>query len=120
LPGLDVRDAAGKEKQMTPEEAVQVESSQRQHFETLLHQERSILASQQLEYDLFATLRPRVFQDGSQFCVLHGDDLQSGIAGFGDTVYKAICDFNMAFHRPIKNAAPKQNGSPANIEQQPQ
>lgn len=54
------------------------------------------------EYNLFATLRPKVIREGNQYCVLHGEDLQSGIAGFGDTIYKAILDFNKAFHTPVK------------------
>ena len=32
-------------------------------------------------------------QDGNQWCFLCGEDLQSGIAGFGDTPQDAINDF---------------------------
>lgn len=88
---------------MTKEELDQVESSQRQHFDCILQQERQFLASQQIEFDLFATLKPKISIDGNQYCVLYGDDLQSGVAGFGDTLYYAIIDFNKAFHRPIKD-----------------
>ena len=28
---------------------------------------------------------PRLFKDGNQWCVLHGENLQEGIAGFGST-----------------------------------
>lgn len=51
------------------------------------------------EYNLFAILKPKLTKDGDQWCVLYGDDLQQGIAGFGDTPYLAILDFNKAFHR---------------------
>lgn len=36
-------------------------------------------------------------KDGKQFCVLAGDNLQSGIAGFGDTANKATSDFRKNF-----------------------
>lgn len=39
------------------------------------------------------------FKDGNQWCVLLGKNIQEGIAGFGETPYKAILDFNGAFHR---------------------
>ena len=35
------------------------------------------------------------------YCVLHGNDLQEGIAGFGETIIKAIYDFNKQFHKPL-------------------
>lgn len=48
---------------------------------------------------LIESLKPRITKDGSMWCVLYGDNLQEGIAGFGDTPYQAILDFNSAFHR---------------------
>lgn len=48
---------------------------------------------------LIESLRPRITKDGSQWCVLYGENLQEGIAGFGDTPYQAILDFNSAFHK---------------------
>lgn len=53
------------------------------------------------EMTLFSMLKPKVSIDGNQWCVLYGEDLQSGVAGFGDTLMKAICDFNKSFHAPI-------------------
>jgi hypothetical protein len=32
----------------------------------------------------------RVFMDGDKWCALLGDDLQSGLAGFGDTPAEAL------------------------------
>jgi hypothetical protein len=37
--------------------------------------------------------------DGNMWCFLWGDDLQSGVAGFGDTVYAAMMDFDRAMYR---------------------
>ena len=36
--------------------------------------------------------------DGNQYCWLFGENLQVGIAGFGDTPYLAMLDFNKAFY----------------------
>ena len=38
--------------------------------------------------------RPTMILDGNQWCALYGDDLQSGIAGVGDTPEKAALDFD--------------------------
>ena len=86
---------------MTKEELDQVESSQRQWFDTLQHQEKMNVAAEQNEYNKFAMLKPKISIDGNQYCVLYGEDLQSGIAGFGDTLYLAILDFNKSFHKPL-------------------
>ena len=39
--------------------------------------------------------RPRLFIDGNQWCALYGDNLQDGVAGFGDTPDKAMRDFDL-------------------------
>lgn len=39
------------------------------------------------------------FMDGDKWCVLHGENLQEGIAGFGDTPDDAIREFNAAWYR---------------------
>lgn len=97
---------------MTKEELDQVESSQRQHFEVLLHQDKQALIVEQLEMNLFAMLKPKVSIDGNQYCVLYGEDLRSGICGFGDTLMLAIYDFNKQFHKPIiKSAIPGAAGN---------
>ena len=38
--------------------------------------------------------RPKLIRDGNQWCALHGDDLQSGVAGFGDSPQAAMFDFD--------------------------
>jgi hypothetical protein len=37
-------------------------------------------------------------KDGNQWCVLYGENLQEGIAGFGDTPDKAMTAFDVAWH----------------------
>lgn len=73
-----------------------------QQQEMLLHQSKMNKAVQEEEMNLFAMLKPKVSIDGNQWCVLYGENLQDGVAGFGDTLMKAIYDFNSNFHQPIK------------------
>jgi hypothetical protein len=44
-------------------------------------------------------MRPRVFPDGAMWCALYGDDLMSGVAGFGDTPEAACLAFDAAWCR---------------------
>jgi hypothetical protein len=39
-------------------------------------------------------LRAKIYPDGNQWCCLYGDDLQCGVAGFGDTPAKAANAFD--------------------------
>lgn len=43
----------------------------------------------------FMLLRPRMFPDGNMWCALYGDNLQEGVAGFGETPEKAAVDFDI-------------------------
>jgi hypothetical protein len=45
----------------------------------------------------FMTLRPRIFLDGSQWCARYGENLQDGVAGFGETPAKAAESFDLAW-----------------------
>ena len=38
--------------------------------------------------------RPRLSIDGNQWCALYGDNLQDGVAGFGDSPADAMWDFD--------------------------
>jgi len=38
--------------------------------------------------------RPRLFVDGDSYCALYGDDVISGVAGFGNTAAEAMADFD--------------------------
>lgn len=38
--------------------------------------------------------RPAISIDGDKWCALYGDDLQSGCAGFGDSIAEAMADFD--------------------------
>ena len=49
------------------------------------------------KYSIAVFLRPRLFIDGDKWCALYGENLQDGVAGFGDTPEQAFNDFNTAF-----------------------
>ena len=42
----------------------------------------------------FMLLKPSVFPDGANWCALYGEDLQNGVAGFGETPDAASRDFD--------------------------
>lgn len=51
-----------------------------------------------------AVFRPALSIDGNQYCALFGDDLQSGVAGFGDTPEAAMADFDKAWRTPLPSS----------------
>ena len=66
---------------------------------------RNQVAQEAQEFNLFATLNPRLQKDGNQWCVLYGDNLQVGIAGFGNSPHGAIMDFNSQWYKEIEQRA---------------
>lgn len=63
---------------------------------------RNHTAQEQQEFNLFATLKPSLNREGNQWAVLYGD-AKDGIAGFGDSPYLAIMDFNKEFYRSVSS-----------------
>ena len=61
---------------------------------------RNEMAHNEKHYSLFNMLKPQFGVDGNQWFVLLGD-LPTGIAGFGNTLYDAIGDWNCAFHKKL-------------------
>ena len=45
--------------------------------------------------------RPNLSMDGNQWCALYGENLQSGVAGFGDTPALAMADFDAAWNKKL-------------------
>lgn len=64
------------------------------HYQSIQHQESLNLITMKQEYMLFSMLNPKLYKDGDQWCVLYGENIQEGIAGFGSTPLKAILDWN--------------------------
>lgn len=53
--------------------------------------------------------KPRVFIDGNQWCALYGDNIQEGIAGFGDTVKSAMFNFDNEWNTRLTMKKDKNN-----------
>ncbi len=49
--------------------------------------------------------RPRLMADGDMWCALYGDDLASGISGFGTTPAEAMHEFDKAWNSSLTPAA---------------
>lgn len=79
----------------------QIESSQRQHHEVCRHNEQMTILSIELDFKLFSMLKPKLTKDGDEWCCMYGEDLMSGIAGFGKTPQKAITDWTNAWYKEI-------------------
>lgn len=43
----------------------------------------------------------RLIRAGNQWCALYGDDLQSGVAGFGSSPQEAMFDFDLAWREKL-------------------
>lgn len=44
-------------------------------------------------WQCITSLGIKPYKDGNQWCYLYGDNIQDGIAGFGETIFKAAWDF---------------------------
>lgn len=54
------------------------------------------------EYERPSVLfRPRIYVDGDKWCALYGDDLESGVAGFGDSPAEAMLDFDACWNKKL-------------------
>ena len=49
--------------------------------------------------------KPKLYRDGNQWCALLGDDLQSGVCGFGTSPHAAMMAFDQAWHAPLPDNA---------------
>ena len=66
-------------------------------YETLIAQSRHNAAIEAEEMNLAALLKPRIFIDGDKWCVLYGESVQDGVAGFGESPRLAVYAFNKAW-----------------------
>lgn len=47
--------------------------------------------------------RPRLSLDGDMWCALYGDDIATGVVGFGKSPADAMAAFDSAWHTPVIN-----------------
>ena len=60
---------------------------------------------QDLSFELlrpFRLMKTSIHIDGNQWCVLYGDNLQDGVAGFGDSPDEASRAFDKAWYEKLK------------------
>jgi hypothetical protein len=84
---------------MTQEEYYLAKIQRYNHDKDYTHQSEMNALVECEEMNLFSILKPTLKQDGNQWCCLYGEDLQVGIAGFGDTPYLAILAWNKEWHK---------------------
>ncbi|MDH5570592.1 MAG: hypothetical protein OEY89_02435 [Gammaproteobacteria bacterium] len=68
--------------------------------------EMEVIVARQ-EFNLVAFLQPKIFIEGNMWCILYGENLQSGVAGFGDSPLDAVMDFNRAWHSKLSKRTEK-------------
>lgn len=62
-------------------------------------------------------MRPSVVPDGTMWCALYGENIQEGVAGFGETPEKAMEAFDSAWQNERTPAAARAaNGCPQETE----
>lgn len=83
----------------TEEQYYYNKSSQDRIYGDLQHEATMAVIVADQEFSIMRNVGARIFKDGNAWCCLYGENLQVGIAGFGDTPYKAVLDFNKAFHK---------------------
>lgn len=59
----------------------------------------------ELMYSPAYLLKPRISIDGNKWCALYGENLQDGVAGFGDSPERAFADFNREWREQIRKGA---------------
>ena len=62
------------------------------HAIAMVQQDFSIAANEMQRPSVL--FRPSISIDGNQWCALYGEDLQRGVAGFGDSPALAMHDFD--------------------------
>lgn len=82
--------------------AEEIESSQRQYNESVLHHEKVCNEHELQAYRVYKLLKPTHSIDGNQHCLLMGKDLQTGFAGFGNSLHDAILDFRDYLKKELK------------------
>jgi len=73
------------------------------HYQSIQHQERLDLLIAESDMVFVKSYNLIPFKDGDEWCVLLGDNIQDGIAGFGKTPLNAILDFNTKFRTETIN-----------------
>lgn len=86
---------------MTEEDYLEIESSKRQWNQDLLQNEQLCNEGEVHIYKMFKALNATLQRDGNQWCALFGEDLQVGVAGFGDSPHEAILGWGIEMKNQV-------------------
>lgn len=75
--------------------------SQLLHYIDALGQSVKNIAVETEEYNLFSILKPKLFIKENQWCCLYGNDIETGIAGFGESPYASILNWSKQWYKKI-------------------
>lgn len=67
----------------------------------LIEQSLMNAAVESEEFNLISILKPKITIDGDQWCILWGENLQDGVAGFGASPILAMYAFNKAWREKL-------------------
>ena len=98
-----------------PIDSSTVERAARECFDisyakAMLQDEIARTAMQMQRPSVLFRLEP--FVDGNMYCVLLGENLQEGVAGFGETVDAAMRDFDVNYYRMKAPTTAQSDRSP--------
>ena len=62
----------------------------------------AIIRDEMLRHSFLFQQSLKISRDGNQFCVLLGENLHDGVAGFGNTLMDAMHDFDRNMQVPIE------------------
>ena len=71
---------------------------------------RFMVAQTQIETEAervrpFMMLRPKLYQDGNQWCALYGDNLTEGVCGFGASPSDTSIAFDLAWFTKLNETS---------------
>jgi hypothetical protein len=51
--------------------------------------------------------KPKIYIDGDKWCALYGENIQDGVAGFGNSPREAMNDFDTEWNKPLNKLSDK-------------
>lgn len=70
------------------------------HYQVSLATQEFVLAGLEMQRPS-VVFRPRLFIDENKWCALYGDNVQDGVAGFGDSPLEAMIDFDAQWRKRL-------------------
>ena len=79
------------------------------HQDFIAAQERLDAAITLSHFSIVSALNLTPKREGNMWFILWGENIQEGVAGFGETPYKAVVNFNDAMNESLKTPTPLNN-----------